>query len=109
MCPKVKCNNAAMMLFAKDPEKWQLGAFVKVGYFESDADLMYQDEIRGPLIEIVDKIVDVVYLKYMRAKISYVGMQRREQYFVPEAALRETIFNALCHKLWKAFHKRCYA
>ncbi len=90
-------TNAAMMLFAKDPEKWQLGAFVKIGYFESDADLMYQDEIRGPLIEIVDKIVDVVYLKYMRAKISYVGMQRREQYFVPEAALRETLLNALCH------------
>lgn len=33
----------------------------------------------------------------MRAKITYVGMQRRERYFVPEAALRETLLNALCH------------
>ena len=33
----------------------------------------------------------------MRAKISYVGMQRKERYFVPEAALRETLLNALCH------------
>jgi ATP-dependent DNA helicase RecG len=90
-------TNAAMMLFAKDPEKWQLGAFVKIGYFESDADLMYQDEVRGSLIEIVDKIIELVYLKYMRAKISYVGMQRQERYFVPEAALRETLLNALCH------------
>lgn len=90
-------TNAAMLLFAKDPEKWQLGAYVKVGYFETDADLMYQDEVRGSLIEIVDKIIDLVYLKYMRAKITYVGMQRRERYFVPEAALREALLNALCH------------
>lgn len=33
----------------------------------------------------------------MRAKITYVGVQRRERYFVPEAALRETLLNALCH------------
>ncbi len=90
-------TNAAMMLFAKDPEKWQLGAFVKIGYFETDSELVFQDEIRGSLIELVDKIIEIVYLKYMRAKISYVGMQRREKYFVPEAALRETLLNALCH------------
>lgn len=90
-------TNAAMMLFSKDPEKWQLGAYVKVGYFETDADLMYQDEVRGSLIEIVDKIIELIYFKYMRAKIIYVGMQRRERYFVPEAALRETLLNALCH------------
>jgi len=72
-------TNAAMMLFSKDPEKWQLGAYVKVGYFETDADLMYQDEVRGSLIEIVDKIIELIYFKYMRAKITYVGMQRRER------------------------------
>ena len=90
-------TNAAMMLFAKDPEQWQLGAYVKIGYFESDAELIYQDEVRGSLIELVDKIIEIIYLKYMRAKISYIGMQRQERYFVPEAALRETILNALCH------------
>ena len=90
-------TNAAMMLFSKDPEKWQLGAYVKVGYFETDADLMYQDEVRGSLIEIVDKIIELIYFKYMRAKITYVGMQRRERYFVPEEALRETLLNSLCH------------
>lgn len=90
-------TNAAMMLFANDPEKWQLGAYVKIGYFETDADLVYQDEVHGPLIEIVDKIIELIYLKYMRAKISYVGIQRQERYFVPEASLRETLLNALCH------------
>ena len=90
-------TNAAMMLFSKDPEKYQVGAYVKIGYFETDADLRYQDEIRGSLLEIVDRIMEVMHLKYMRAQITYVGMQRRERYIVPDAALREALFNALCH------------
>jgi len=90
-------TNAAMMLFSKDPERWQLGAYVKIGYFETDADLLYQDEIHGSLIEIVDKIVELIYLKYMRAKVTYGGIQRIERYFVPQAALREALLNALCH------------
>ena len=90
-------TNAAMMLFAKDPEEWQLGAYVKIGYFESDSELVYQDEIRGSILELADKVVELVYLKYMKAKISYVGMQRQERYFVPEEALREAVLNALCH------------
>ena len=84
-------TNAAMLLFSKDPEKWQLGAYVKIGYFETDADLLYQDEIHGSILEQIDKIVELVYLKYMRAKITYEGMQRIERYFVPEEALREAL------------------
>lgn len=93
---------AAMLLFSKDPEKWQLGAYVKIGYFETDAELIYQDEIHGSLLEQVDKIVELVYLKYMKARISYEDMQRIERYFVPEDALREAILNALCHKQYQS-------
>ena len=95
-------TNAAMLLFSKDPEKWQLGAYVKIGYFEADADLLYQDEIHGSILEQIDKIVELVYLKYMRAKITYEGMQRIERYFVPEEALREALLNALCHKQYQS-------
>ena len=38
-------TNAAMLLFCKDPDRWQLGAYTKIGFFENDADLRYQDEI----------------------------------------------------------------
>lgn len=91
-------TNAAMLLFSSDPEKWLLGAFTKIGYFESDADLLYQDEIHGSILDQVDKIVELVYLKYMKAKISYEGIQRIERYFVPEEALREALLNAIIHK-----------
>ncbi|HIV79527.1 MAG TPA: putative DNA binding domain-containing protein [Candidatus Avanaerovorax faecigallinarum] len=95
-------TNAAMLLFSKDPEKWQLGAYVKIGYFETDADLLYQDEIHGSIFEQVDKTVELVYLKYMRAKITYEGMQRIERYFVPEEAFREALLNAICHKQYQS-------
>ena len=95
-------TNAAMLLFCKDPERYQLGAFLKIGYFENDADLLYQDEIHGSLLEQVDKAIELIYLKYMRAKISYEGIQRIERYFVPEAALREALLNAVCHKQYQS-------
>ena len=95
-------TNAAMLLFSKDPEKWQLGAYVKIGFFENDADLLYQDEIHGSILEQIDKTIELVYLKYMKAKISYEGMQRIERYFVPEEALREALLNALCHKQYQS-------
>ena len=90
-------TNAAMLLFCKDPDRWQLGAYTKIGFFENDADLRYQDEIHGSLLEQIDKIIEVIHLKYMKAKITYEGMQRIERYFVPDAALREALLNALCH------------
>ena len=91
-------TNAAMLLFANDPETWQLGAFTKIGYFESDSELRYQDEIHGSLLDQIDRIIETVHLKYMKAKITYEGMQRIERYFVPDAALREALLNSLCHK-----------
>ena len=36
---------SALLLFHQDPEQWCFGSFVKIGYFEDDADLRYQDEI----------------------------------------------------------------
>lgn len=95
-------TNSAMLLFSKDPEKWQLGAYVKIGFFETDADLLYQDEVRGSILEQVDRLVELIYLKYMKAKITYEGVRRRERYFVPEEALREALLNALCHKQYQS-------
>ncbi|MDD6448830.1 MAG: ATP-binding protein [Lachnospiraceae bacterium] len=91
-------TNAAMLLFAKDPQDFQQGAYIKVGYFENDADLLYQDELHGSLLEQVDQAIEVIDLKYMRAKISYEGIQRIERYIVPEA----TLLNAVCHKQYES-------
>lgn len=77
-------NKAAVLLFGKNPNKWIVGSYIKIGYFENnDADLRYQDEIQGALILQIDKAIDLIYLKYLKALIHYEGIQRLEEYMFP--------------------------
>jgi len=71
------------------------GAFVKVGYFRSGADLLFHDEVRGDLFTQARVTLDLLVTKYLRAAISYSGLQRIESLPVPEEALREALLNAL--------------
>jgi ATP-dependent DNA helicase RecG len=91
-------RRAAALLFHEAPEEIFTGAYVKIGYFRTDSDLRYQDEIRGDLFSQVDRTVDTILLKYLRARITYEGIQRVETYPVPAEALREAITNAVAHK-----------
>lgn len=59
------------MLFAEDPEHIATGANVKIGRFRTDSDLLYQDEIHGDLIGQVDRTLDLLVTKYLKAGISY--------------------------------------
>ena len=56
-------KKAGVLLFHHNPEKWVPGAFIKIAYFSSDADMEYQDEIHGPLISQPDRIIDLLYTK----------------------------------------------
>ena len=89
---------AAALLFHQDPEKWFLGSYVKIGYFENDADILYQDEINGPLISIVDRVMDTIFTKYFKGLIHYEGLQRVDHYPMPHEVLREAVYNAVVHK-----------
>ena len=62
LCDGKYFNKAAILLFGKDPNKWIVGSYVKIGFFDkNDADLLYQDEVQGPLILQVDKAIDLIY------------------------------------------------
>ena len=91
---------AAALLFAEKAEKWIPGAYVKVGKFgERNSDLVYHDDVHGSLIEQAEKTLDLIYFKYLKAKIWYEnGEQRVEKFPFPREALRELILNALVHK-----------
>ena len=91
-------TNAALLVFGKEIDKHFLGAFIKVGFFETEADLIYMDEIHGPLLSLADKTLDLIYFKYLKAKVSYKGIRRLERYPFPEEALREALLNAIVHK-----------
>jgi ATP-dependent DNA helicase RecG len=51
-------NRAAVMLFHPEPEKFVSGAYIKIGFFRTDSDLLFQDEIHGNLFEQIEKTMD---------------------------------------------------
>ena len=92
-----KLTRAAVLLFHRKPERWFGGAYVKIGFFGDGPDLQYQDEIYGSLFIQADRVVELIYLKYFKARISYDGLIRVERYPIPKDAMREAVFNALMH------------
>ena len=91
-------KRAAILLFHDDPECIVTGAYIKIGFFRTDSDLLYHDEIHGDLFTQVEKTLDLALTKYLKAGISYERLQRLETFPVPEKALREAIINAVAHK-----------
>src|SRR6185312_8174043 len=84
--------------FSDRPERRVSGAWIKIGLFATDDDLRHQDEVHGNLFEQVDETLRVLDLKYLKAYISYEGLQRIESYLFPLGALREALLNAVVHK-----------
>jgi len=91
-------KRASVLLFHPDPEKYFTGAFIKIGYFQTDTELIFQDEVKGNLFEQVEKTIELLFTKYIKAIISYEGIHRVETYEYPKDAVREAILNALTHK-----------
>ena len=91
-------KRAALLLFHENPEKFITGSFIKIGYFKSDSELIYHDSIHGSIISQVDQCIDLLFTKYLKAYISYDGIQRVESFPISELAFREALINAVVHK-----------
>ena len=91
-------KRATILLFHPDPEKYVTGAFIKIAFWESESEILYQDEIHGTIFEQAEKTIDILTTKYLKAEISYDGLVRIDKLPVPKKALREAILNAVVHK-----------
>jgi ATP-dependent DNA helicase RecG len=91
-------KRAAILLFHPNPEKFVTGAYIKIGYFLSDENLKFQDEVHGNIFEQVEKTMDLLFSKYINSSISYEGLNRVEKYEYPKDAVREALLNAVTHK-----------
>lgn len=92
-------KNAALLLFGKDPLKFFTSVRFKIGRFGVDeADLLIQDVIEGNIIQMADRVVEVLKAKYLASPVSFEGMQRKEELEVPIEALREILYNSITHK-----------
>ena len=94
-------KNAALLLFAKKPQKFFTSVEFQIGRFGKDeADLLEQDIIEGNIIQMADKVMDVLRFKYLHTLIRFEGMQRIETLEIPDKAFREILYNAIAHKLY---------
>ena len=96
-------RNAAILLFGKRPSKFFACVEFKIGRFKSDSDLRNQDIITGNIIQMADKVMEILDNKYLIRPIHYEGLQRIEPLEIPEDALREIIFNAIIHKEYPGY------
>ncbi|MDI9366608.1 MAG: ATP-binding protein [Flavobacterium sp.] len=99
---QLKENNflkrAAILLFHSNPENFVTGSYIKIGCFENHHDLKFQDEIHGNLFMQIEKTMDLLFTKYIKAPISYEGINRIETFEYPKDAVREALLNAIAHK-----------
>lgn len=95
-----KLKRSAVLLFHGDPSVVQVGSHVQIGRFGKGADLMYQDTLEGSLICTADKVIDLIFLKYLKAKVSFEHDRRIETYPFAREAVREAVFNAIVHNCY---------
>lgn len=100
-----KLKNAALLLFAKRPQRYFTCVRFHIGRFGfNEADLMFQDVIEGNIIQMADRVIDMLKAKYLIMPITFKGMNRIEKLEVPEDALREILYNAIIHKDYTGVH-----
>jgi ATP-dependent DNA helicase RecG len=99
-----KLRRAALLLFGKNPKKFYMTAYIKIGKFVSATDLISTDDIEGNLFDQVDKAIEILRIKYLLSNISYEGIYRKDNMEYPEEALREAIINAVIHRNYMGAH-----
>jgi ATP-dependent DNA helicase RecG len=99
-----KIRRAALLLFGKNPKKFHITAYIKIGKFVSATDLISTDDIEGNLFDQVDKAIEMLRVKYLLSNITYEGIYRKDNMEYPEDALREAIINAVIHRNYMGAH-----
>ena len=96
---KESLKRAGILLFGKNPCRFFINAFVKIGRFgKSDDDLLFQEVIESNIFELADKTLEVLDRKFLISPVSYEGLHRIENWEYPYKAVRETIINSIVHR-----------
>src|SRR3972149_3061607 len=90
-------KRAAILLFGKDPQRLYPQAFLKIGKFLNETDIVSSDIVDGNLFEQLENTLETLRNKYLISEIKFEGIHRRDILEYPHDALREGIINALIH------------
>ena len=99
---KLYFNNAGVLFFAKNPQRFIPWSVFTVALFknESGTDVIDRKEITGSLFEIVEEVMKFIRL-YSKVAYRFTGMpQRKNIYEYPFEAIRETVINSVMHKYY---------
>lgn len=99
-----KLKRAAILLFGKNLKRFHTSAFIKIGKFLTDADIVATDDVEGNLFAQVEKTIELLRAKYLISGIRFEGIYRKEELEYPEEALREAIINAVIHRDYIGAH-----
>ena len=95
-----KLKRSAILLFYKDPSVIQNGSFIKIGKFDENGTVIYHHDLEESLLVNATKVIDLIYLMYLKAKISYEHDIRVEEYPYAREAIREAVYNAIIHNCY---------
>jgi len=101
---KGKLTRAGILLFGKNPQHFFPGAFIKVGKFSKDEDLLSGEEIKGNIFNQAEQVLEILKNKYLVSEVQIKGLYRTENLEYPESALREALVNTLAHKDYSGSH-----
>lgn len=92
-------KRSAILLFGKNPCRFYINAYIKIGRFgKTDDDLKFQEVVESNVFELAEKTLNVLDRKFLISPITYEGLQRIEKWEYPYEAVRETITNAIIHR-----------
>ncbi len=98
-------KQAALLLFGKNPKHYFVSCDFRIGRFRNnESDLITQDIVEGNILQMVNRIIELLRSKYLLSPIHYEGLTRIEQLEIPEDVLRETICNAIVHRDYMGVH-----
>ena len=97
-----RVTNAALLLFAKDPQKWFVSSVVKCAQFygtEPVKPIPFEQIYSGSVFELVDQAVAFV-MTHIDARVSdrSKSAQADVEYELPVQAVTEAIVNAVVHR-----------
>jgi len=93
-----RLKRAAILLFAKNPQKFYINSSIRIGKFKTETEILTNDIVEGNLFEQLENCLEILRTKYLTSEIKFEGIHRKEFLEYPFEALREAIINALVHR-----------
>jgi ATP-dependent DNA helicase RecG len=110
----IDLRNIALLMFSEHPERFIKYAITELVWFHSSleegSDDFTEMTFTGPIWKQIQDALHYIQISIITEKVvKYPDRAKADRFFTyPYDALEELLVNAQFHRLWKAFHKRCY-